>query len=226
MLLNRKTDLHVYGPKGIKEIILLQLRLGNSYTGYNLYFHELESKESEVIFEDEKVLVKTIPLKHRIYTNGFLFQEKMGDRKLNIDAVKANNIDTCYFQKIKNGKDIILESGTIIPNAALTFDPISPKSYAYCSDTQYDESIISLIENADVLYHESTFLETEADKAEKTMHSTAKEAATIAFKGNVKQLILGHYSTRYSDIQLFKNEASDIFLNTLLADDGTVFDFD
>ncbi len=226
MLLNRQTDLNVYGPKGIKELILLQLRLGNSYTGYNLYFHELESKESKVIFEDEKVVVKTIPLKHRIYTNGFLFQERVGDRKLNIEAVNKHTIDTCYFQKIKNGKDITLENGTVIPNIELTFDPIPPKSYAFCSDTLYDESIIPIIKNADVLYHESTFLETEADKAEKTMHSTAKEAATIALKANVKQLILGHYSTRYSDIEHFKNEAEVIFSNTLLADDGKVFDFD
>ena len=167
MLLNRKTDLHVYGPKGIKEIILLQLRYSNSFTGYNLYFHELASKESEIVYEDEKVVVKTIPLKHRIYTNGFLFVEKIGDRKLNIDAVQEHQIDTCYFQKIKNGSDITLDDGSIIPNAALTFDPIQPKSYAFCSDTMYDESIITIIENCDVLYHETTFLETEADKAEK-----------------------------------------------------------
>ena len=226
MLLNRQTDLHVYGPKGIKEIILLQLRYGNSFTGYHLYFHELESKESEVIYEDDKVLVKTIPLKHRIYTNGFLFEEKIGDRKLDIDAVRHYKIDTCYFQKIKNGKDIALDDGTIIPNAELTFDPIPPKSYAFCSDTMYDEAIVPLIQNVDVLYHETTFLDSEADKAEKTMHSTAKEAANIALKANVKQLIVGHYSTRYTTIELFLDEARTVFDNTVLADDGKTFEFD
>jgi len=226
MLLNRQTDLHIYGPKGIKEIILLQLRFSNSFTGYNLYFHELEAKESETIYEDEKVIVKTIPLKHRIYTNGFLFQEKIGDRKLNVEAVEKYEIETCYYQNIKNGKDITLDNGTIIPNETLTFDPIPPKSYAFCSDTMYDETIIPIIQNADILYHETTFLETEADKAEKTMHSTAKEAAQIATKANIKQLILGHYSTRYSNIELFKDEAQTIFSNVLLADDGKSFEFD
>ena len=226
MLLNRQNDLHVYGPKGIKEIILLQLRYSNSFTGYNLYFHELTSTESEVVFEDEKVIVKTIPLKHRVYTNGYLFQEKVGDRKLNVDAVKKHKIETCYFQKIKNGKDITLDDGTIIPNDELTFDPIPAKSYAFCSDTMYDESIVPLIQNVDVLYHETTFLESEADKALKTMHSTAKEAATIALKANVKQLMLGHYSTRYENIQLFKEEAETIFPNVLLSDDGKTFEFD
>ena len=223
-LLNRTTDLHIYGPKGIKEIIKLQLRLSNSWTNYGLFFHELESLESEVIFEDEKVLVKTIPLKHRIYTNGFLFQEKIGERKLNLDAVQNYEIDTCYYQKIKNGKDITLEDGRVIENEKLTFDPVPSKNYAFCSDTAYDESIIPLIENIDVLYHESTFLQSEENLAKKTLHSTAKEAATIALKSNAKQLILGHYSTRYENIALFKEEAETIFPEVLLADDGKNFE--
>jgi ribonuclease Z len=224
MLLNRESDLHVYGPKGIKEIILLQLRASGSFTGYNLYFHELESKQSEILFEDNRVVVKSIPLKHRVYTNGFLFQEKNIERKLNIEAVEDYNIDKLYFNKIKYGGDITLENGTVIPNSELSFDPQPSKSYAFCSDTVYDESIIPIIENVDYLYHESTFLESEAHLSEKTMHSTAKQAATIALKANVKHLILGHFSTRYGDISLFQKEAQTIFENTLLADDGKEFD--
>ncbi|WP_339920055.1 ribonuclease Z [uncultured Flavobacterium sp.] len=224
-LLNRNTDLHIYGPKGIKEIIKLQLRLANSWTNYGLYFHELESNESEIIFEDDKVIVKTIPLQHRIYTNGFLFEEKMDTRKLNTDAVQNYEIDKCYYQNIKNGKDITFDDGRVIENEKLTFDPTPPKSYAFCSDTAYNEAIIPIINGVDVLYHESTFLESEETLAGKTMHSTAKEAATIALKANVKQLVLGHYSTRYENISLFKEEAETIFPEVLLADDGRSFDF-
>jgi len=225
MLLNRTNDLHIYGPKGIKEVITLQLRLANSWTNYGLYFHELESKESEIVFEDEKVIVKTIPLRHRIYTNGFLFIEKIGDRKLNVDAVQQYEIDTVYYQKIKNGKDITLEDGRVIDNQLLTFDPEKPKRYAFCSDTMYDEAIVPHLENVTALYHEATFLESEAEKAPITMHSTAKEAARIALKANVEHLILGHYSTRYPSISLFKEEAETIFPNILLADDGVTFEF-
>jgi len=225
MLLNRESDLHVYGPKGIKELILLQLRAGNSYTGYNLYFHELDSKESEILFEDEKVIVKTIPLKHRIYTNGFLFQEKNKERKLNIDKIQNLGIDVVYYQKIKYGGDITLDNGTLIRNQEITFNPEHEKSYAFCSDTVYDEDLIPQLKNVDVLYHETTFLEKEAHLAEKTMHTTAKQAATIALKANVKTLVLGHYSTRYESIELFKTEAETIFPNVLLADDGKVFEF-
>ena len=224
-LLNRENDLHVYGPKGIKEIILLQLKLSNSYTGYNLYFHELESNESVLVFEDDNVTVKTIPLKHRVYTNGYLFKEKNTQRKLNIEAVEEYNIEKCYFAKIKNGGNITLENGKEINNEELTFSPEKEKSYAFCSDTLYNESIIPIIKNADVLYHESTFLESENYLAERTMHSTAKEAALIAKKANVGTLIMGHYSTRYGDISLFKEEAETIFKPILLANDGKQFNF-
>ena len=224
-LLGRTSDLHIYGPKGIKEIINLQLRLSNSWTNYGLFFHELESKESDVIFEDDKVVVKTIPLHHRVYTNGFLFQEKIRERKLNLDAVQNYEIEKCYYQNIKNGKDITLEDGRIIENHKLSFDPIPPMSYAFCSDTAYNESIIPIIKRVDVLYHEATFLDSEETLARKTMHSTAKEAAKIALKADVKQLLLGHYSTRYDGIELFKDEAQTIFPNILLAEDGKSFDF-
>lgn len=225
MLLGRVADLHIYGPKGIKEIITLQLKLSNSWTNYNLYFHELTSKESETVFEDDKVVVKTIPLKHRIYTNGFLFQEKFKERKLDINAVLNYEIDQVYYQKIKNGSDITLDDGRVILNSKLTLDPETPKSYAFCSDTLYNEEILPIIKDVDVLYHESTFLETEAVLAEKTMHSTAKEAATIALKANAKNLVLGHYSTRYDSILKFKEEAETVFPNVLLGNDGESFSF-
>ncbi|SEO01805.1 RNAse Z [Flavobacterium sp. CF108] len=224
-LLGRTTDLHIYGPKGIKELILLQLKLTESWTTYNLFFHELESKESEVIFEDNRVIVKTIPLKHRVYTNGYLFQEKPGERKLNVEAAQHYNIHTAYYQKIKNGGNVTLDDGTVIENEKLSFDPIPAMSYAFCSDTVYNEDVIPIIENADVLYHESTFLESEAPLAQKTLHSTAKEAARIALKANVKHLVLGHYSTRYDGIERFKEEAEEVFSNVILGDDGLSFEF-
>lgn len=224
-LLNRNNSLTIYGPVGVKEIIKLQLKLSNSWPQYELNFVELSSTESELIFEDDKVTVKTIPLKHRVYTNGFLFQEKRKERKLNIDKVQEYEIETCYYQNIKNGRDITLDDGRVIPNEVLTFDPPEPKSYAFCSDTMYSENIIPIIKEVNVLYHESTFLDSEEHLAEKTMHSTAKEAARIALKANVGQLVLGHYSTRYDSIELFKEEAQTVFENTILGDDGAYFEF-
>ena len=222
-LLGREKELHVYGPKGIKEIILLQLKLGKSWTNFPLYFHELDAKTPELLFEDEKVIITTIPLKHRVYTNGFLFKEKEGDRKLNIKEVKKANIDLAYYKKIKKGSDVKNENGKIISNKDLTFAPNNPKSYAYCSDTAYFPECVSQIKNCTVLYHESTFLDEHCHLAKSTRHSTAKQAATIAKEASVDRLILGHYSTRYSSLQNFIKEAEPVFKNVELAEEGKVF---
>jgi ribonuclease Z len=171
------------------------------------------------------VSVETIPLNHRIYTNGFLFKEKLGERKLNIEIVEKYKVDTSSYQNIKSGKDIILDNGQVIANSELTFDPPKPKTYAFCSDTAYMPEIVPQIKGSDVLYHESTFLDSEEHLSAKTKHATAKEAAAIAKAAEVGTLILGHYSTRYKSIELFKEEAQTIFDNVELADDGKVFEF-
>lgn len=224
-LLIREADLHIYAPKGLKEVIILQMKLANSWTNYQLIFHELTSKNSELIFEDNKVQVYTIPLDHRIYTNGFLFKEKEGERKLDIAAVENANIDVAYYRKLKQGFDVENKEGKLIKNEIVTSSPSKSKSYAFCSDTAYKEDIVPIIKNVDVLYHESTFLEQHAHLAPKTKHSTAKEAGSIAKQANVSTLLLGHYSTRYNDLSVFKTEAQEYFENVELAGDGKVFNF-
>jgi ribonuclease Z len=224
-LLGREKQLHVYGPKGIKEAITLLLKLGDSWTNYPLVFHELTSTKPQIILEDDKVIVQTIPLRHRVYTNGFLFKEKPAQRKLNVAAVAKYKIDKAFFQNIKNGKDITLEDGRVIDNQLLSFDPPQPKTYAYCSDTAFEPGIIDQIKDADTLYHESTFLDVDRDLSVKTQHATAKEAATIAKAASVGLLILGHYSTRYKSIELFREEALEVFDKVTLADDGKIFEF-
>lgn len=222
-LLGREAELNVYGPKGIKEAITLQLKLGNSWTNYPLLFHELDSNEPQLIFDDEKVSVTTIPLNHRVYTNGFLFREKPGERKLNINAVQEAKINLSYYSKIKQGFDVVNEEGKTIKNELLTFDPEPVRSYAFCSDTKYTPEIVPQLKHVTVLYHEATFLSEHQDLAEKTKHSTAKEAADIANRAHVGRLILGHYSGRYHDFQLFKKEAEEVFREVELAEDGKVF---
>ena len=225
-LLTRETELHIYAPKVLKEVITLQMKLSDSWTKYQLIFHELSSKASELIYEDDKVEVHTIPLKHRIYTNGFLFQEKENDRKIDINLVTEANIDKAYFRKLKQGFDVENEDGVLISNKKVTKDPIPAKSYAFCSDTIYNEDIIPIIKDCSVLYHESTFLDKNESLCARTKHSTAKQAATIAKKANVGTLILGHYSTRYNDYNEFKSEAKTVFENVLLSKDGKSFNFD
>jgi len=224
-LLTREADLHIYCPKGLKEVITLQMKLADSWTNYKLIFHELESKSSKLIFEDDKVEVYTIPLDHRVYTNGFLFKEKEGERKLIMNEVLKHKIDISFYRKLQQGFDVENKEGKIVKNETVTKQGLKPKSYAFCSDTAYNEAIVPIIEKADVLYHEATFLEKNKKLALPTKHSTAKQAAEIAYKAQVGMLILGHFSTRYKDLEIFKSEAQTIFQNVELAEDGKTFEF-
>ena len=222
-LLGRIADLHVYGPKGIKEVITLQLKLAKSWTDYNLFFHELEEEVSTLILDHEKFTVETLPLDHRVYTNGYLFREKEGKRKINSAAVANYGVDVADMENLKQGKDIQLPNGDWVENHRLTFDPAPPKSYAFCSDTAYKPDLAELVQGVSCLYHEATFLDTHKDLAVKTKHSTAEEAAQIAAKAEVDQLILGHFSSRYPGLNAFLEQAQRHFQNVHLAEDGKGF---
>ena len=223
-LLGRTADLHIYGPKGIKEVIVLQLKLANSWTNYNLFFHELENIKSEIIFEDDLVTVNTIPLDHRVYTNGFLFEEKPGLRRLDKEKIKKYNILNYDFQNLKLGKNLVLDDGTELKNRTITLDPYPIKRYAFCSDTAYNESLVSLIKGVDLLYHEATFLNAHKNLAKITQHSTAEQAGKIAQLARVKRLVLGHFSSRYPQKNNYIAEASPFFDTVELAVDGKIFD--
>ena len=216
-LLGRDTPLHIHGPKGIEEFIMTQLRLTESNNSYQIIFNELHTKESVLVFEDDKVEVFSIPLNHRVYTNGYLFREKKKPRKLNIDTIEEfPEIEICDYQNLKNGKDFVLESGEIIPNDYLTFEAQKSLSYAFCSDTKYKPNIVPIIKEVDLLYHEATFLYELKDLATYTGHTTAKEAAMIAKEADVKKLVIGHFSNRYHDYSVLLDEAREIFPNTFL----------
>ncbi len=220
-LLNRQTELHIYAPKGIKEVIKHLLKVSHSREFFPIEFHELDSKISEIIFEDNNVIVETIPLKHRIYTNGFLFTEKPKERKLNITEIKKHpEIEICDYHNLKKGKDFVKRNGDIINNHILTLNPAKPLRYAYCSDTAYNSKMIPLIKNVDLLYHETTFLEDNHELAKITQHSTALQAAKIAKKSEVKKLLIGHYSGRYKNKDDFLQEALSAFKETELSFEG------
>jgi ribonuclease Z len=223
-LLGRSADLHIYGPRGIKEVITLQLKLAKSWTDYDLYFHELTSLDSELILDHEKFTVETLPLDHRVYTNGYLFREKTGPRKIDKVAVEKYVVDIADMENLKQGKDIIQSDGSILANQLLTLDPEPSKSYAFCSDTAYLPELAKRIQGVSSLYHEATFLDQHQDLAVKTKHSTAAEAAQIAATAEVNQLILGHFSSRYSDMNAFVLQAQRYFQNVHLAEDGKIFD--
>lgn len=216
-LLGRETPLHVYGPKGIKKMLETIFTITETHRGFEVVYHELDKDYSEKIYEDNRVEVFTIPLDHRIYCNGYLFREKLKERHINMEEVsKYAEIETCDYHNLKAGKDFVLSDGYVLKNEILTTAPAPSVSYAFCSDTRYLESVIPIIKNVTVLYHESTFLHDLKEMADYTGHTTALEAATIAKKAEVEKLILGHFSNRYGDLTVFTDEARTVFPNSYL----------
>ena len=222
-LLGRKQELHVYAPEGLEEIIDLQLKASETLLQYPLTFHNIQENFSGIVFENDVITIQAFPLLHTIPTHGFIFKEKPKIRKIKKEFVDNFKPDIKSINQIKKGKDFIDKTGNLHLNQNITFEPAHSYSYAYCSDTRYDENIIPYIKEVDLLYHEATFLSDKEESAHDKLHSTAAEAAIIAHKAQVKQLLIGHYSARYreeEDLVNFKTEADSHFPNTLLAKDG------
>lgn len=216
-LLGRETPIHIYGPKGIKKMLETIFDITETHRDFAVIYHELDKNYSEKIYEDKRVEVYTIPLDHRIYCNGYLFREKPKERHLNMEEIgKYPEIQICDYQNLKAGKDFELSDGYVLKNEVLTKEPAAFISYAFCSDTRMKPDIVPIIENVDVLYHESTFLHDLKEMADYTGHTTALEAAEIAKMAKVGKLILGHFSNRYGDLSVFTDEAREIFPNTFL----------
>ena len=219
-LLDRKADLHIYAHKELRKAIRYMKRNFEGHFSYSIRFHEINKETKEKIYEDNHVEVFSFPVKHKIDTSGFLFVEKQRLPNIKKDYVKKYNIPIKAIHGIKKGEDFELPDGQVIPNHKLTYPPYKPRSYAYCTDTAYDESLIPIIKNVDLLYHEATFNEDHKDQAAETLHSTAKQAAAIAQKADVKKLIIGHFSARYKIIDQLIDEAKSVFENTIAAEDG------
>jgi ribonuclease Z len=219
-LLGREKELHVYGPEDLKNIIYTQLNASKTYLKYELHFHALNFSEKQLLFEDKRVEVYSFPMRHSIEVCGFLIQEKTKPRKINRKAVDAYEVPVYELNNVKDGADYTMEDGQVIDNAKLTFEPNPSISYAYCSDTFYYPLLAESIQNVSLLYHEATFGKELEKLAKQTKHSTAEQAALIAKAANAKQLLLGHYSARYIDLNVLLDEATEVFENTLLASDG------
>lgn len=222
-LQGRTIPLHLYAPPELQEIIDIQLRYSQTILRYEVIFHPVDSSSSNKIYEDEDVEVRTIILNHRIPCTGFLFSEKQKMRKLIREKLQEKQIPVSAYQELKNGKDFVDENGYVIANTELTTDPRVPRSYAFCSDTLYNEQIIPQISKIDLLYHEATFMNDKLERAAETFHTTAAQAAAIASKASVKRLIIGHFSARYKNLYPLLEEARAVFENTTLALEGDRF---
>ena len=216
-LLGRTADLHIYAHEELEKLLAPQLEFFCKGMSYDVIFHAINPNKAEVIYDDRSVSISTIPLRHPIPTCGFLCPEKPTPSHIIRDMVDFYQVPVFELNRIKNGEDYVCPDGTIVPNHRLTRPSDPPRSYAYCSDTIYLKSIVPQIKGVDVLFHEGTFAQADIARAKETYHTTAMQAAEIAYAAEVKRLVIGHFSARYEDESILLKEAKTIFPNTLLA---------
>lgn len=225
-LFGRTRDLHLTGPPGLSDIIQLQFKHSNTQLNFKIIFTEYTPETSHVVYEDDRMTVTTIPLEHRVPCSGYLFKEKPKRRRINGKYLpKDARISPSEINRLKNGEDILDLDGNIkYENKLLTLDPYPQYSYAFCSDTRYISDLHELVSDVNTLYHEATFAEDMAERAEQTFHSTAKQAAQVAKDAKVGRLLVGHFSSRYKDLKPILDDARSVFPRTQLAIEGKIFE--
>lgn len=222
-LLGRRDPLHIYGPAMLEEIIRLQLKASLTSLVYSITFHVVNDDAPVQIFEDERIVVTSFPMQHRIPTTGFLFAEKPFPRKINLEATEKYEVPYTFFPELKNGADYCDAEGRTIDNEVLTTDPGKPRSFASCSDTSFFEALPGFIKGCDLMYHEATFMNDMAVVAREKMHSTSADAANVAVLADAGRLLIGHFSARYEHLGLLLEEAQRIFPSTELAEEGKTY---
>lgn len=220
-LLNRTQDLHLHAPPPLEQLIKLQLDFASTHLSFNLHFHALQNEG--LIVDGNKMTVECFQVKHRIDCWGFLFREKKNPRKLDAERAKIYEIPAAFYENLQRGEDYITKKGTIVPNEEVTIAAPKGRSYAYCADTIFDESLADKVKEVDLLYHETTYLKDLHERAAARFHSTTVQAGSIAKKACAKKLLIGHFSSKYEMLDDFLTETREVFENTELAIEGSCF---
>jgi len=220
-LMGRTADLFLHAPADLEEIIRLQLKAANNTLPFTIHFFALGDECT--IYEGKKISVECFKVNHRIDCWGFLFRQKKNPRSINPERVKSYEVPSSYFGHLQQGADYITKKGTIIANEELTDATAPPKSYAYCADTIYDERIAEKVKSVDLLYHEATYLKDLHQRAAERFHSTTVQAGAIAEKAGAKKLLIGHFSSKYEELDTFLSETVEVFSNTELALQGVCY---
>lgn len=219
-LLGREQDLHVYGPAPLEQILQLQLQAGGNHLPFPLHFHALQDG---MVIKEDKFEISCFKVFHRIECYGFIFREVKPPRRISPEKIKLYDIPTAFYDWLRWGQDYVSAGGEVVANGLVTEAGSPSKSYAYTADTLFEKSIAGRVKGVDLLYHESTYLHDLAEKASKRFHSTSVQAALIAREAEVRHLIIGHFSSKYEELEPFEREAREVFPHTDLALEGVTY---
>lgn len=222
-LTGREKPINIYGPPALIEVIDLQIKVADSTFCYPIHFFPIPENTTTLLVDEKDIKISCFPVEHRIPTHGFRFESAPGLRKINLFQCERHEIPVTTYKSLQEGHDFIMPTGETVSNKTLTFDGTPSKTYVYAADTRIHEDLATKIGKCDLLYHESTYLHVDADKAYERFHATSKEAAHIAQQAGAQKLLLGHFSSRYKDLAPFLEEAITVFPNTILSEAGITY---
>jgi ribonuclease Z len=220
-LLGRDNPLHLYAPAPLEAIIQLQLEAASTTLPFTLHFHPVTTPG--LILDTPKFSVESFVTQHRIPCFGYIIREKRNPRRIHKEKVVEYNIPAAFYDQLKQGADYVSKDGSVVPNEAVTLPNLAPRSYAFCADTIYDETIAEKVSGVNLLYHETTYLADQAERAASRFHTTTAQAAAIASKAGAAKLLIGHFSSKYETLDAFLAETKQFFPQTQLATEGTTF---
>jgi len=220
-LYHRQNPLLLVGPEGIKDFVEHVIGTTRHDVAFPFEIIEISEDYEIVVFEDDDMVVSSFPLKHRIPTYGYRIEEKINRKYLDKEKISSLNLTHSQIRDLMTGHSISVEDNVY------TIEDLErirqPRIYSYVTDTAFLPECAESVFGSTLIYHESTFLEEDKKLAEERFHSTARQAAMIAQQAEARHLLLGHYSSRYSDIEKFQKEAQSIFPSVFLALSGKKF---
>ena len=222
-LYGRRTPLKIYAPRPFGEALEGFLRLFESDLPYTPEWVEVDTTKHQIIFENDTTEIWSLPLRHRVPTAGYLFRQKEPALNVTKYAIERYGLDMHQIVAAKRGEDIELASGEIISNSLLTYRPYPPISYAYCSDTNYSARLAKMCEGVDMLYHEATYDASMQKMAKLRGHASTTDAAKVAKMAGAGKLLIGHFSSRYKELEPLLQECREIFPETYIAEEKQTF---
>ncbi len=221
-LMGRKKAMHLHGPAELKVMMLSHFRFFGELP-YELHFHVPDSEQGALFYEDEKLRVHSLSLKHRVTSFGYLFREKQKELNVRREKIFEYGLGLTEILKLKRGEDLERSDGQVLSSGEMTHPPFLCRSYAYLSDTCYMPELAKHVQGVDLLFHETTFMSKDEKLARATLHSTSTQAAMLAKDAGVGKLLMGHFSNRYRSQDELVEEARAIFAESYAVKDGECY---
>lgn len=221
-LQGRTEPLHLYGPRGAKSVLKEAVHLGVERVPFEVCIEEPRVDQC-ITYADYDIVPYAV--KHGAPAVGYALCEHSRLGRFNAQrAIELGVPAGPLFRRLHHGESVVIDGRVVRPEDVVG-PPRPGRTVVYTGDTMPCEGTVAIAQGADLLIHDATFSQAEAERAQETWHSTAGEAADVARRAGVRKLVLTHLSARYADQpEILEQEARALFPATVVASDGDVIE--